>query len=883
MSTDARPPRLAERLLCWLLPSGIRDAYAGDLEERFAGEVVPRLGVRRARLWYWWRVLTTRALALRRAAARLDEGSAPPPRNAGTLFADVQHAARALRRDRGVTAVIVATLGIAMAATTLAFTIVDAVLLRPLPYPQPSRVVALFATFDAWRSSDSPMLREFAERFPVSWPLMNDWRSREDLFDGVAGYRLNQLEAGEEADAISAVQLSDGLLSILGVAPLLGRVPEDGQDEVVLSYGAWQGRHGGSADVLGGTLRLSERAFTIVGVMPRSFWFVDADVDVFMPLPASARVEDRQTGGLSVIARLRPGVSLELAGAELSALAQRLAEEHEDQKGYGARVASLRTELVGDVERTLIVVFAAVCFVLLVACTNVANLMLVRSTQRARDLAVRAALGAGRLRLVRSALAEGLLVALMAGTLGMVSARLALPPLLGMIPDSVPRLHEVTVDLRVGLFVLAVTVATALLVGILPGLRASRAAPAAVLREGGRSAFGSRRTGRMQSLLVVTEVAMACVLVVGGALLARSYARMLTVERGYDSQGLAVLPVNLPRERYEEPETAAAFHAQLIERVRGMPGIEDVTTASEAPFSGSLRSYRVQIPDAAGGPTGEIQVNSPDVDTAYFAALGVTVLEGRTFEAQDLSEDARVVVVNRAFARRFWPEGSAVGRIIEVGQTGKTTPHSVIGVVADVLGDDVTKPADARMYTPFAHDGRFQYMIVRSENPAALLEPLRAAALEIDPLLRNLEPYIVEQEFRSAIADPRLRVMLIGALAGIGSLLALLGVYGLLAWRVVSSIPAIGLRLALGARPAGVEASVVGQGVRLAALGVLVGVLLSLVLTRTIRAFLFDIAPTDPLTYVGTAAALLLVAALASWLPARRAARVDPVRALTAG
>ncbi|HEX6361938.1 MAG TPA: ADOP family duplicated permease [Albitalea sp.] len=874
MSARDGLPRPARWLLERLLPDDVADALIGDLEERLRDEIRPARGPLRARLWVWGQILSLRLPSLWRAAGR------GRSRQANGASADLRHAARALRRDPGFTLVVVATLGIAIGATTLAFSVVDGVLLRPLPWPEQERLVQLHTTNAGLRTSDSEALRAFAERMPVSYPQLRDWAARDDVFAAVGALRPAQptVDIDGAAEQLTAPGVSPGLLRALGVTPLLGRIFREEDDhaggarEVVLSYGTWQRRFGADPRVLGRTLRVRGEPHAIVGVMPPSFWFPDPETELWTTLPDAERNEDRGRQGLMVFARLRDGVTLARAQTTLDALAERLAATHPEQAGYGANVTSLRAELVGGVERTLVVLLGAVGLVLLVACINVANLMLVRATARGRELAVRSALGAGRARLVRSGFAEALLVALCGGALGIALAAAGLRPLLAVVPASVPRLEEVTLDVRVLAFAGALAFIAAAAVGILPGLRAARTAPAGVLKEGGRTASHSRRMTRIQSVLVVAQVAVACVLVVGGALLATSYGRLLSFDRGFEPDGLALWTITLPGSAYADAGRAGAFFEALAARAGGLPGVTATAWATEAPFSGSLRTTSVVVDDAPA-----LTVDQATVSPDFFALMGVPLLAGRGFEAGDDPERGGVVV-SRALAQRFWPGASPLGRVLRTGSDAR--PRTVIGVVGDVAAD-ATRPPGPKLYAPIG-PGRQRILVMRTSlAPAALAGPLRDVLRTLDPNVPPREPVFVGHAMQTSVAPERFRALLIGGLAAIAAFLAVLGVYGLIAWRVASRLPDIGVRLALGAGAGRIVRDIVADGARLAVAGTAIGLAGALGLTRTIASFLFGVAPADAGIYVATGLALTIVALLASWLPARRAAAVDPATVLT--
>jgi predicted permease len=794
------------------------------------------------------------------------------------LVQDVRYAVRMLRRAPGFTLVAVLTLALGIGATTSIFSVVRGVLLRPLPFAAPERLVRV------WQASPAQSLA----RGTISPLDLDDWKARQRSFEDlgswwyVEGMSGANLSGDGEPQRIPAAFVSDGFFSTLGVAPRLGRVlfSEDhhpGHDTVVvISHGLWQRRFGGAPDVLGRTLTLDGVPHTVVGVMPPGFTFPSERVDLWISQSRIAEhsiPRQRQVRWLSVVGRLKPGVSLEAVRSELNGLSQQLADEYPatNLQFNGATVLPLHEAMTGDVRVGLLVLLGAVGFLLLIACVNVANLMLTRSTARERELAVRAAMGAGPGRLVGQLLTESLVLALLGGALGLMVAVWGTELLLSFSVKQLPRLQEVRVDGAVLVFALGSTLFTGVLFGLMPALRAGSPRLAPVLRSG-RGLVGGGGA-RLRGALVVTEVALAVVLAAGAGLAVRSLLSLLSVDPGFRPQGAVVVSFSA-----SSPHPLTQYIGAVLERVRAVPGVQVAGTAKNLPLEGSGEPYPVLLADhplatAADAP----RANFLHVSNDYFRALGIPLLRGRTFTAQDTAQAPSVLVVNEAFARRFFPGEDAVGKAFQEGDV-------IVGVVGDVRQESLAEPAPPIVYLHVLQNARSHVdLVVRGEGaPLQLAAAVRQAIWSVNPDQTITRITTLEEVVGESVSRPRLITALLGLFAVLALVLGAVGIYGVLAYTVGQRQREIGVRLALGARPQEVLRMVLKSGMGLAGTGVALGVVGALALSRVMSSILYGVAPHDPLTFGVVAVLLLGVALVACLVPARRAMRVDPAVTLRA-
>jgi putative ABC transport system permease protein len=801
-----------------------------------------------------------------------------------TLWHDVRYAVRRLGATPGFSLLAAVTLALGIGANTAIFSVIHAILLRPLPYPQAERLV---------------FLTEWSEQVPeMSFSVANlkDLRDRNGVFESLVGYNSAELvltEPGGEPERLRGRQASSGLFATLGRPLLLGRgftADEDrpGAEPVaVLSEGLWERRFGRDPGVLGRALELSGVSFRVIGVMPGDLHASWKAIDVYTPL---LRLEDRIGGeenrgnhpGLYVIARLRPRVTVEAARAEVRGIATSLAQEHPDSNArQSMTLEPLHDPLVGELRPALLLLLGAVLCVLLIACANVANLLLARAADRVREVAVRQALGAKRARLLRQLLTESLLLSLCGGALGVAFAFGGLRLLLASLPDGVPRADEIGLDGPVLLATLAVALLTGLGFGIAPGLRLASAGLSEPLREGGRGTPGPGHR-RLRDGLVVAEVSLALVLLVGAGLLLRSFFRVLSADAGFRAEGVITAAVPLPQARYDTPESKCAFASRLAEELRRIPRVEAVGLANPL-LGGWQSSFHVEgRPEAAPGerPSADITRVTP----GYFEAMGVRHLEGRLFEDRDRQGAPTVAIVDESFARTYWPQESPLGQRLRFGSLSDDGPWlAVVGVVGHVKNYGVDQQSRVEVYLPYLQNpaGSALTIVARtSADPAGLAAGLRQALRAADPLvpahsLRTLGELVAERT-----AQRRLAVLLISVFAGLALLLAAIGIYGVMSYAVAQRTSEIGIRMALGAEREHILGMVLRHGALMAASGVALGLVAALALARLLTSLLFETSAADPPTFSLVPLLLLGVAALACYLPARRATRVDPLVAL---
>ncbi|HYH79786.1 MAG TPA: ABC transporter permease [Longimicrobium sp.] len=802
-----------------------------------------------------------------------------------TFLQDVRYAARALRRSPGFTLVAVLTLGLGIGLNTAIFSVVNGVLLRPLPYRDPGALVRLHHV----HPEEAPDGGVFSPQD------FDDLKAGARGFQSLASYLYDagdaglSLTSGGEPEIVAGVFVSPEFFSVLGVSAARGRTlrPEEnvpGADRsVVLSDAFWRARFNADPGVVGRSVTLDAKPFTVVGVMPPRFAFPAREVQAWVPVSLIGEDDiprERGLRWLDVVGRLAPGTTPEAAAGSANAVLSRLATEHPgSNEGWSrARLETLRNSVVGPVRPALLVLLGTVMMVLLVACANLANLLLARASARERELAVRTALGAGRGRLVRQMLTESVVLALAGGGVGLVLARLGVPALLAVSAGTIPRAGEVGLDARVAAFALLLSLLTVVLFGLVPAVRAARGVTAETLRDGGRGGT-ARRGGHIRDALVLGQSAVAMVLLVGAGLLINSFWRLVTVDPGFRPEKVLAATFSIPI-RYDTPAKMAAYRDEVLRRVGEIPGVAAVGAAKTQPLRGGGEPMEFTIP----GRSGEAAVLKPKsgvfvVSPGYFDALGIPLVRGRVFTARDDVRGAPlVVVVNQAAARRYWPGADPVGQTVRV----RATPITVAGVVGDVRNDGLAASADPAVYLPFGMAPRAstQLFVRTSGDPGAAASAVRGAIRAADPL----QPIAAIRPLRSAMAEtvaqPRFFTLVLGLFGGLAVLLAALGLYGVVAYSVTRRTGEIGIRMALGAR----ARDVVGMVVRRAAVPTLAGIALGAaaawMLSRLMASMLFQVRPTDPATFAAAALLLAGVGLLASWLPARRAARIEPSSAL---
>jgi putative ABC transport system permease protein len=805
-----------------------------------------------------------------------------------TFWQDIRFGFRALLRSPATSAVALLTLALGIGANTAIFSVVNGVLLEPLPYLDPGELVVV---------SESNPGRGFP-RFSVSPPNFDDWRRQNQVFDGMTAVsqgRFN-LTGGERPEAVPGAQVTPEFFRVIGVEPALGRgfVPEEGlpggPKVAVLSHGLWQRRFGSDPGIVSRQIQIDGESFTVIGVMPPGFT-LPSRREIWMPLPWDFPPEMRGAHFFAVFARLKDGVSLERAETEMKTIASRLERQYpESNSGWTTVVRRLQDAVVENVRPALLLLLSAVGFVLLIACANVANLLLARLAAREREIAVRTALGAGRARLVRQMVTESLVLFLVGGALGLLLGSWATRGLVALYGEGLPRGQEVGLDSRVLLFTLLLSLGTGLLFGLAPALSATSGGLFGALKEGGRAVAGGARGRLLRNLLVLGEVAVALVLLVGAGLLLQSFARLRSVDPGFRADGVLTAEVALPEAKYEAQERQIAFTRELLDRLRATPGVRSAATAFPLPLGGNgfVLTFSVQgRPEPPNGeePNANIRLVSPD----FFQTLGIRVLQGRVFTPQDNPQSIPVIVINKTMADRTWPGESPLGRRITFDDT--TSPDAawmeVVGVVADIHHRELDEDAGAEVYWPQLQNpvgGQLSILLRTEGEPTQLAGAVREVVSSIDADLpveqvRNMEAVVAE-----SLAGSRFQTVLLGIFAAVALILAAIGVYGVISYSVTQRTHEIGIRMALGARRVEVLGLVVRQGMALVLAGVVAGLALALLLVwwlaERLTSLIYGGRALDPLTFVAVPLVLLAVALLANWLPARRATRVDPLVAL---
>jgi len=803
-----------------------------------------------------------------------------------TLWQDVKFALRMLRKNPGFTAVAMLTLALGIGANTAIFSVVNAVLLRPLPYADANQLLAISQTDRASGTTG----------VPVSFTKFTEIREQNKSLAGVAAfypYRPS-LVSEHEPELVNAVRSSADLFGLLRIRPLLGRsfLPEEeapgGNDVAILSDGFWHSHFAADPGLLGKTLSLDGKGVTVVGVLPASFHFPlqFPEPDVWLPRVSESNFLTPQqihsgAGYLSVIARLRAGETLSRAQAELSAIDARYRAQfgsYVDATKYSLAATSLEESLVGPLRASLLVLLAAVGFVLLIACANVANLLLARATSRDREIGIRKALGATRSRLVRQLLSESLLLAVGGGALGIILASSLMPALRALSPGTVPRLAEARVDASVLLFSLLLCALTGVLFGLMPSLQAAGKELQEALKESSRGSSQGGHRAKFRAFLVVAEIGMALVLMTCAGLLIESFARLMRVNPGLSPNNVMTFPVTLPPVRYPQGQQQEAFYRQLLERVRTVPGVQAVGATSYLPLSGGAR-FGFFCPEghACLGVGKDPVIAMRQVTPGYFDAVRTPLLRGRVFTEKDIVGGLPVVVINQTTATRYWPGQDAVGK--HLANSRDQVQREIVGVVADVKFGGLNAANTEEMYLPMAQaPWPTMTLVVRSSvNAQPLVAAVRAKISESDPDLPVTGILSMEEVVSTSVAQPRIIMQFVGVFAGFALLLAAIGIYGVMAYTVTARKQEMGIRVALGARPADILRLVVGQGMRMTLIGVALGVVFSLALTRLLASLLFGIHATDPLVFGAAALVLVAAAFVACYIPARRATRVDPI------
>ena len=816
-----------------------------------------------------------------------------------TLFQDLRYGARMLFKNPGITFVVILALALGIGANTAIFSVVDAVLLRPLPYPESDRLVFLNETSKAM------------DEISVSYPNFTDWRNQNQVFENIGVYNRDSynLTGVGDAERIITGQVSADMFAALRVQPALGRLFTNDEDKpggtpvVLLSYPLWQRRFGGQASILNQQLMLNNKSYTVIGIMPENYQF-PSRVEMWVPVgQLSGEATWLARGnhpGLYGVARLKPGVTFAQAKAEMDTIAANLEKQYQDSNaGNGIGTHPLLEVFVGDIRRALWVLFAAVAFVLLIACANIANLLLARAQSRQKEMAIRSAMGAGRWRIARQLLTESVLLALIGGTLGMLVAQWGIKLILYISPDALPRSKEIGLDWRVLAFTIGLSFVTGVLFGLVPALQAGVVDVHETLKETGRGTSGKHW---LRSSLVVVEVATTLVLLVGAGLMIRSFYRLQKVNPGFSYDHLTSFTVALPRKKYAESEQREQFYNRLLENLRGLPGVEATAAASGLPLgnngwqTGFIVADRPR-PPREQTPLMEACLVTPD----YFKAMNIPVKSGRVFDSHDdrswiagkdlskLDDDEKQmaplnsIVIDEEFARRYWPGEEAVGKRIAMGSEKDPRFLTVLGVVGRVKMESLgTDSKRVQGYFPFAQipSGGMTVILKAAGDPNQLVAAVRQQVKTIDPDQPIYSVRTMDDIRAESVAPERLNLTLLSIFAGIALVLAVVGIYGVMSYTVTQRTHEIGIRMAIGAQPRDVFRMVIGQGMMLALIGVACGLIGAFGLTRLMASMLFGVEPTDPMTFAAIAVLLTGVALFACYVPGRRATKVDPVVSL---
>jgi putative ABC transport system permease protein len=808
----------------------------------------------------------------------------------GTLLQDIRYGVRMLAKNPGFALIAILTLALGIGANTAIFSVINATLLARPGFRQPERLVMV------WEKNQQLS----RDRNVVSPGNFLHWRQENSAFDRMAAlYDFDTNLTGQgNPERVPAQAITPEMMSLLGVPARLGRTfvqqdGETGKDNVVLlSYGLWQRRFGSDPNIVGKTVRLDDQALTVIGVMPPGFQFFVAEwsltgeqAELWEPITFNEANWTPIGRYMTVVARLKPTVTLAQAQSEMDGIAEGLEKQYpQADHGWGVKLVPLHEQLTGGIRATLFILLGAVGFVLLIACANVANLQLARATSRHRELAVRTALGASRGRLARQLLTESLIVALLGGVAGGLLAQGMVAVLLAVAPRSMTELQSVHIDLRTLAFTAGLVLLTGILFGLAPTVTVLRRDVNESLKEEGRSGGSSARGGRLRKVLVVAETALALVLLIGAGLLIRSFARLQAVSPGFDPQSLFTAKVELPAQKYPKAEQRVAFFAELLERVRALPGVTAATGSASLPFTGlgPAAGYSVAGRPAplaiADLPVADVRVVDPD----YFRTMRIPLIRGRFFNEREETQESHMVIISETMARESWPNADPLGQQVVIRMKETDVPSTIVGVVGDVKEAGLDSTPRATAYWPHPElPYPFMTLAVRTSG-----DPLRMAGAiqqQVQGLDRDLplsKVRTMDQWMADSAAQARFSTLLLMAFAGVAMLLAVVGIYGVTSYAVTQRTREIGIRMALGAQVADVLRLVGREGLSLALAGIAAGILLSFGLTRLLRSLLFEVSALDPWTFAGVAVILSVAAIVASLIPARRAMRVDPMVAL---
>ena len=796
------------------------------------------------------------------------------------IIQDLRYGIRVLLKSPAFTAVAVIALALGIGANTAVFSVVNGVLLKPLPYKDAERLVLILGanltTGQIFGGSVSP-------------PDFVDYRERQQSFERLAASASWEasLTGGAEPERVKSARVTEGYFETLGVEPIYGRTftreeEQSGRDQiVVLGNGIWQQRFGGDPNILGQTITLNDRSYTVVGIMPAGFQY-PRDVELWVPLVfGTPQTSVRRFHFLRPVGRLKAGVSLEQAQADFTSIARQLAEQYPDSnREYGAGLVSMSERIIGSMRQPLLILSGAVAFVLLIACANIASLLLARASARQKEIAIRAALGASRARIARQMLTESILLSIFGGALGLLVALWGINALVALSSDNIPRVKEVGIDGRVLGFTLAVSIVTGIIFGLIPAIQASRTDLNETLKEGGRSAATAMGQW-IRRALVVFEVAIALTVLIGAGLMIKSFMKLSEVDPGFKPANVLTMQVALAAQKYPEPSQRTAFFQQLVHRVESLPGVQAVGTISQLPMSGQQEDTRFTIEGKPAGPDEQSYANSRVASPDYFRALGIPLLKGRYFTDADSMTAPQVVIISDSFARRFFPEEDPIGQHIAI-DIGEPWKGEIVGVVGDIRHNGLAADSWREMYVnQYQAPTAGANLVVRAaSDPTRLTAAIKSEAHQMDKDVPVYNVQTMEKLVSESVAQPRFRTLLLAIFAAIAMTLAAVGIYGVMSYYVTQRTHEIGIRMALGASSRDVMKMVVRQGMALAVAGLGIGLVGAFLLSKLMASLLYQISASDPATFAIISATLAAVAFLASYVPARRATKVDPLVAL---
>ena len=812
------------------------------------------------------------------------------------FWQDIRYGLRVMRKNPGFIAIAVFALALGVGANTAIFSVVNAILLHPINYENPDQLVMV------WEKGAKRGLGQIPSSLPAFLDLRTSNKSFEDL-GAFADSNFN-LTGGEQPERVIGVRVTASLLSLLGVQPVKGRLflPEEDQPQasrvLILSHQLWRRSFGDNPNIVGQPVALNGDSYTVVGIMPADFKFPPAfsatiassqyampKADLWVPLVPDESLKARANRPLFMIGRLKPGVTPTAAQSDLNVIASRLQKEYPaTDADMQIDVIPLRQQITGDIRLALIVLFAAVGCVLLIACANVANLLLAKASGRQKEVAIRTALGATRLRIIRQLLTEGMLLGLAGGLLGSLLAVLVLRQLVIFSPANVSIPDNIGIDWQVLAFTLVLSLVTSFVFGLAPALQASKLDLNETLKEGGRGSSGGVKQNRLRSLLVITEVALALVLLIASGLMIKSFLRLQSVNPGFNPANLITLEMQLPENKYSDKDRQAIFQQQLVQRVAQVPGVQSVGTVDNLPFSGNEFNVGYSIEgqpplNAAERPRAFLRNVSPN----YFEAMGIPLRKGRGFTESDNANAPAATIINETAARKFWPNEEPLGKRFKRGSVDSQNPWlTVVGVIGAVSHSSLQVASQPEVYLPFQQNPGLNLTLVArtSSDPKAFAGAVRreVSAMDNDLPVSNIK--FMDEIVGKSVAQPRVYALLLGIFAGLALILAAIGIYGVISYSVTQRTHEIGIRMALGAQTRDVLALIIKQGMALALVGIFLGLLVSLALTRVLASQLYGVSSTDPVTYSAISLLLMFVALIACYIPAQRATKVDPMIAV---